>query len=110
MPNENPRNGERLIITAKYLVETFGKYDAKTALFILTGFAQETDAACLAYFAARAEELTASVCAAELAHVEAIAFWDHLLRAYKNMSVFERSAVRKDLPRVYADYLKKGLK
>lgn len=100
-------NGARVIITAEYLVETFGPRGYAIALQVFAIFISESEDKafeCFAYKIAELEEQPR-----QKGRKGAIDFWKHLRSAYEKLSVFERSRIRADLPRVYADYLKQDI-
>lgn len=104
-----PANGDRTIITADYLLDKFGSFllDNPTIFFyIITPFMLPPEHA-ETYFARRMEDLlNGPDGAGKNGAVEAVL---HLCNAYEKMSVFEREAVRKDLPNKIAEVTQKGV-
>lgn len=107
--NRHPANGDRTIITAELLIDKFGSFlldEPMMFFYIVTPFMLPPEHA-ETYFARRMADLLEGP--DEPGKEGAIQAVRHLYKAYEKMSVFEREAVRKDLPNKIAQVTQKGV-
>jgi hypothetical protein len=102
------RKNARVIIAPEYLVKLFRKH-RNVDIFIgsLCGFCVG-EAECVKYYLDRIEE--AKAMPDQPGKQGAIEVWEHLLAAYRKMSVFERSRLRRELPKAMAEEIKRWKK
>jgi hypothetical protein len=95
-------NGERVIITADYLLEVLGKgLELRTLIFLVTPFTAPTDEKTIElfeYMIKDADQVEMEINGKIDAVGGLASAWRDLYNGYRKMTVFEREAVRRDLP------------
>lgn len=94
----------RVIITARYLVETFSHLGNDIMILVLAGFTLDDSSQALAYFEDRIAEVDAMP--DQPGKQGAIEAWVHLKVAYEGMSYVERKRVASELIQELANHIR----
>lgn len=94
----------RVIITARYLAETFSHLGAELLILTLSPFCANDFEKAIKYFDARIKEVEEMP--AKPGKQGTIEAWQHLKSAYEKMSPVERKRVADELPNEIAKVLK----